>query len=39
VIPQIPNYPSDVLEIIAPVCLRDHLKLVDGNLVTVLVSV
>jgi riboflavin kinase len=39
VIPQIPNYPSAVLEIIAPVCLRDHLKLVDGSLVTVLVSV
>jgi riboflavin kinase, archaea type len=39
VIPKIPNYPSDVLEIIAPVCLRERLKLVDGSLVSVLVNV
>jgi riboflavin kinase len=39
VIPKVPNYPSDVLEIIAPVCLRERLKLFDGSLVSVLVSV
>jgi riboflavin kinase, archaea type len=39
VIPKVPNYPSDVMEIIAPVCLRERLKLVDGNLVSVLVNV
>ena len=39
VIPKIPNYPTNVLEIIAPVCLRERLKLVDGNLVSVLVNV
>jgi len=39
VIPKVPNYPSDVLEVIAPVCLREHLKLVDGSLVTVVVNV
>ena len=39
VFPKVPNYPSDVLEIIAPVCLREHLKLVDGSLVTVSVNV
>ncbi len=39
VIPKIPNYPTNVLEIIAPVCLRERLKLVDGSLVSVLVNV
>lgn len=39
VIPKVPNYPSDVLEVIAPVCLRRHLKLVDGSLVIVTVNV
>ena len=39
VIPQVPNYSSDVLEIIAPVCLREKLKLADGSSVTVSVSV
>jgi riboflavin kinase len=39
VIPQVPNYPSDVLEVIAPICLREKLKLADGNSVTVTVSV
>ena len=39
VVPKVPNYPSDVLEVIAPVCLREHLKLVDGSLVAVSVSV
>jgi riboflavin kinase len=39
VIPQVQNYPSDVLEVIAPICLREKLKLADGNSVTVTVSV
>jgi riboflavin kinase len=39
VIPQIPNYPSDVLEIVAPVCLREKLKLADGNSIAVTVNV
>jgi riboflavin kinase len=39
VIPIMPNYPTDVLEVIAPVYLRGLLKLVDGNLVTVFVKV
>ena len=26
VVPKIPNYPSDVLEVIAPVCLREQTK-------------
>ena len=39
VVPKVPNYPSDVLEIIAPVCLREHLKLKDGSLVSVSVNV
>jgi riboflavin kinase, archaea type len=39
VIPIMPNYPSDVLEVIAPVYLREQLKLKDSNLVTVTVNV
>jgi riboflavin kinase len=39
VIPIMPNYPGDVLEIISPLYLREHLKLKDGSLVTVSVSV
>ncbi len=39
IIPKVPNYPSDVLEVIAPVCLREHLKLADGSLVAVTVEV
>ena len=39
VIPIMPNYPSDVLEVIAPSYLRGSLKLMDGNLVTVSVNV
>ena len=39
VFPQMPNYPNDVLEIIAPVCLREKLKLADGDAVTVAVTV
>ena len=39
VVPKIPHYPNDVLEVIAPVCLREQLKLVDGSLVSVSVNV
>jgi riboflavin kinase len=39
VIPQVPNYPSDVLEVIAPVYLREHLKIADGSEVAVTVNV
>jgi riboflavin kinase, archaea type len=39
VIPIMPNYPNDVLEVIAPVYLREHLKLVDGSVVAVCVNV
>jgi riboflavin kinase len=39
VAPKVPNYPSDILEIISPVYLREHLKLTDGSFVTVSVSV
>lgn len=35
VIPQIPNYPRDVIELIAPTKLRDRLKLKDGDPVEV----
>ena len=38
IIPQVPNYPADVLEVIAPWCLRDRLEIVDGNEVTVIVD-
>jgi riboflavin kinase, archaea type len=39
IVPKVPNYPSDVLEIIASVCLREQLKLADGSLLTVSVNV
>jgi riboflavin kinase, archaea type len=39
VLPQIPGYPSDVLEIISPYYLRDHLGLSDGKTVAVTVEV
>jgi riboflavin kinase len=39
VVPKVPNYPSDVLEVIAPVCLREKFGLMDGSLVTVCVNV
>jgi riboflavin kinase len=39
VAPKVHKYPSDVLEIISPVCLREHLKLTDYSFVTVSVSV
>ncbi len=39
VIPIMPNYPNDVLEIIAPVYLRGLLKLKNSSLVVVSVNV
>jgi riboflavin kinase len=39
VIPKIPSYPNDILEVIAPVYLRGHLKLADGTKVIVTVNV
>ena len=38
IIPQIPNYPSDVLEVIASCYLRERLKVTDGSEVTVTVN-
>ena len=39
VIPIMPNYPTDILEVIAPVYLRGELKLIDGREVVVSVKV
>ncbi len=39
VVPLVPDYPTDVLEVIAPVHLRGQLGLKDGSLVSVAVSV
>jgi riboflavin kinase, archaea type len=39
VLPKVPGYPSDVLELIAPFCLRDRFDLKDGSTVTVTVEV
>ena len=38
IIPEVPHYPSDVLEVIAPWYLRECLKIGDGNEVTVTVD-
>jgi riboflavin kinase, archaea type len=38
VVPQVENYPEDVLEIIAHVNLRDTLRLKDGDIVSVSVQ-
>ena len=35
VLPRVPSYPTDVIEILAPVALRDELGLTDGKAVTV----
>ncbi len=39
IIPEMPSYPINVLEVISPFCLRERLKLVDGDAVTVTVDV
>jgi riboflavin kinase len=36
--PKVPNYPQDVLEVIAPWSLRERLKLEDGSEVCVVVT-
>ena len=38
IIPQVPLYPRDVLEVIAPWYLRERLKIADGNEVSVIVD-
>jgi riboflavin kinase len=38
IIPQVTNYPSDILEVIAPWYLRERLKITDGSEVTVTVN-
>jgi riboflavin kinase len=38
VIPEVPSYPADVLEIIAPANLREKLQLADGDQITVTVN-
>ena len=38
VVPEVSGYPADVLEIIAPANLREELQLVDGDEITVIVS-
>jgi riboflavin kinase, archaea type len=35
ILPMVPNYPADVLEVVAPVCLRKTLGLNDGCLVAI----
>jgi riboflavin kinase len=39
VLPQVPDYPLDVLEVIAPTYLRGQLGLADGNMMAVAVNV
>jgi len=38
VIPEVAGYPPDILEVIAPVNLREQLKLADGDEITVTVT-
>jgi riboflavin kinase len=39
VVPLVPNYATDILEVIAPLYLRDRLGLKDGDTVTVAVTI
>jgi riboflavin kinase, archaea type len=39
IVPKVPDYPRDVLEVIAPVCLREKLSLHDASVVTISVNV
>ncbi len=39
IIPQVPAYPPDVMEVVAPVFLRQRLRLADGSEVGVSVTV
>ncbi len=38
VIPEVENYPEDVLEVIAPINLREKFKLKDGDIVDVQIT-
>jgi riboflavin kinase len=38
VIPEIDNYPEDILEVIAPINLREKFKLKDGDMVNVQIT-
>ncbi|MGZ4850316.1 MAG: DUF120 domain-containing protein [Candidatus Bathyarchaeia archaeon] len=38
IVPKVSSYPDDVLEVIATWCLRERLKIADGNEVTVIVD-
>jgi riboflavin kinase, archaea type len=38
IVPEVPNYPTDVLEVVAAWCLRERLKLVDSSEVEVIVE-
>jgi riboflavin kinase, archaea type len=38
IVPIVPNYPADILEVVAESCLREKLKLEDGDCVSVLVT-
>jgi riboflavin kinase len=38
VVPKVPRYPGDVLEVIAPLYLRGELGILDGSLVSVMVT-
>ncbi len=38
VLPDVPGYPSDLLEILAPINLRKTLELVDGDIIDLIVS-
>lgn len=37
VIPEVPRYPDDVLEVLAPICLREEFNLRDGDEVEVMI--
>jgi riboflavin kinase len=39
ILPEVPSYPEDILEVIAPWNLRERLKLADGSQVAVIVDV
>lgn len=39
VLPRIPDYPRDVLEVIAPIYLREQLRVSDGSAVSVAVTI
>jgi len=38
VIPEVDNYPEDILEVIAPINLREKFKLKDGDMVNVQIT-